>query len=78
MKSISAAGANRYFSKLLNEVAGGEVVTVLSRGKLLAIISPVKTLDTSRKLARLSLQQRLSSQKRNLIGKWSRDELYQD
>ena len=40
MKTISAGDANRHFSNLLRDVATGEVITVLSRGKPVATISP--------------------------------------
>ena len=41
MKTVSAANANRQFSKLLREVAAGEPVVVTSRGKPLVRIIPV-------------------------------------
>jgi prevent-host-death family protein len=40
MKNVSAGDANRHFSSLLRDVATGQVVTVLSRGKPVATISP--------------------------------------
>lgn len=45
MKTVSAATANRQFSALLREVALGERVTVLSRGKPVAAMVPVATED---------------------------------
>ena len=45
MKTISAADANRYFSSLLRDVATGEVVTVVSRGKPVAVISAANQED---------------------------------
>ena len=40
MKTINASEANRRFSKLLREVARGEVYTVVSSGKPVASIAP--------------------------------------
>jgi antitoxin (DNA-binding transcriptional repressor) of toxin-antitoxin stability system len=34
MKTVTATNANRHFSSVLRDVAGGEVVTVLSRDQL--------------------------------------------
>jgi len=42
MKTVSVADANRHFSSVLLDVAGGQVVTVLSRGKPVAIIGPFR------------------------------------
>lgn len=43
MRTVSAAEANRQFSKILREVAAGEKVLVTSRGKPVAEISPVES-----------------------------------
>lgn len=44
MRKVSAAVANREFSKILREVANGETVIVTSRGKPVAEIrSPIAT-----------------------------------
>ena len=48
MKTISAADANRHFSSLLRDVATGEVVTVVSRGKPVAVISAANQEDASK------------------------------
>ena len=42
MKTISASDAHRHFSNVLRDVATGEVITVVSRGKPFATISPFK------------------------------------
>ena len=52
MKTISAADANRYFSSVLRDVATGEVVTVVSRGKPVAVISAAKKEDSFSSAAR--------------------------
>lgn len=77
MKTISAAEANRHFSALLRDVVTGEVVTVLSRGKPVAIVSPVRADNDRRQAAKLNLLQRLRSQKTFGTRNWTRDELYE-
>lgn len=77
MKTVSAADANRHFSSVLRDVASGQVVTVVSRGKPVATIGPVSVKNRQLQAARSSLVERLnrqpaSGQQRD----WSRDELY--
>ncbi len=78
MKTISAADANRHFSSLLRDVATGEVITVLSRGKPVATISPVGSENLQRQAAKLGLLERLRRRKASGSRTWTRDELYQD
>ena len=77
MKTISAAEANRHFSALLRDVIKGEVVTVLSQGKPVATVSPVRACNGQREAARLNLLQGLK--RRHVVGErqWTRDELYE-
>lgn len=77
MKTISAADANRHFSTLLRDVAKGEVITVLSRGKPVATISPAGRENSQRETAKLSLLKRLHQQKPTGARSWTRDELYE-
>lgn len=77
MKSISAADANRHFSDLLRDVATGQVVTVVSRGKPVATISPARTADDQRKAAQECLFQRLRQNKALGARNWERNELYE-
>ena len=77
MKTISAADANRHFSTLLRDVATGEVITVLSRGKPVATISPAGRENSQRETAKLSLLKRLHQQKSTRARSWTRDELYE-
>ncbi len=77
MKTISAGDANRHFSSLLRDVATGEVVTVLSRGRPVATLSPVRQRDDQRQLAKQSLLARLRQQKPLGMRNWTRDELYE-
>jgi prevent-host-death family protein len=78
MKTISAGDANRHFSSVLRDVATGEVVTVLSRGKPVATISPVRSGAGEREAAKLGLLSRLRRQKASGARNWTRDELYKD
>lgn len=77
MKSISAGDANRHFSKLLRQVAEGEVVTVLSRGKPVATISPTHSASNEREAAKINLFKRLRQQVSRGDRNWTRDELYE-
>lgn len=77
MKTISASDANRHFSNLLRDVATGEVITVLSRGKPVATIAPARSGSMRREAAKLSLLERLHRQKPSGARNWARDELYE-
>jgi prevent-host-death family protein len=77
MKTISAGDANRHFSKLLREVATGEVITVLSRGKPVATIAPARSDSSDREAAKLNLLERLGQQKPIGARNWTRAELYE-
>jgi prevent-host-death family protein len=78
MKTIPAAEANRHFSSLLREVARGGVVTVLSRGKPVATIAPVRTDDSERQAAKRRLLERLRQLQPSGGRNWVRAELYDD
>ncbi len=76
MRQISAAEANREFSKLLRDVRGGETITVTSHGEPVALIAPVRQgADPVRSEARRALTARLRQQPASGIN-WTRDELY--
>jgi antitoxin (DNA-binding transcriptional repressor) of toxin-antitoxin stability system len=77
MKTISAADANRHFSSLLRDVATGEVVTVVSRGKPVAVISAGNKENVSKLRAHKSLVERLKNQPPTGARNWTRDELYE-
>ncbi len=77
MKTISAADANRHFSSVLRDVAAGEVVTVLSRGKPVATIAPVRAGSAEREAAKRNLLTRLRQQKPSGTRDWTREELYE-
>lgn len=75
--SVSAADANREFSKLLRRVREGHTVTITSHGRPVAKLVPVGAEDRVRDAAWNALMKRLKTQKRGInIGSWTRDELY--
>ncbi|HLI21927.1 MAG TPA: type II toxin-antitoxin system prevent-host-death family antitoxin [Stellaceae bacterium] len=75
-KAISAAEANRQFSRVLREVRQGSCYVVTAHGAPVAKIVPVTEGDAGRERARRSLLTRLRKQKARKVGRWSRDELY--
>jgi prevent-host-death family protein len=77
MKTVTAGDANRHFSSLLREVATGEVITVLSRGKPVATIAPVRSDSLERETAKINLLSRLCQQTPSGARDWTRDELYE-
>jgi len=76
VKTISAADANRHFSRVLREVAQGEQVTVVSRGRPVATIAPVLGSSREQQCARRVLLERLRQQPATGSRCWTRDELY--
>lgn len=76
-KIISAAEANRRFSRLLRSVREGESYIVTSHGRPVAKIVPVRD-DAVRKRARELLLARLRTQPAIDSGPWTREELYED
>ncbi len=77
MKTVTAADANRQFSSVLRDVSRGEIVTVVSRGKPVATISPAKAAGARRGRARAALLKRLRGQSITGRRNWARDELYE-
>jgi prevent-host-death family protein len=77
-KTISAADANRKFSEVLRGVREGKSYIVTSHGRPVARIEPVE--DQSRAEAKAALLAHLKSLPvlRKPIGRWTRDELYDD
>ncbi len=74
---MSAAEANRHFSSLLRMVAEGEEVTVLSRGKPVAKISPIRSDQPFRQIAKQTLMARLREQASTGTRDWIRSDLYE-
>ena len=77
VKSITSANANRHFSAMLRDVAAGEEVVVVSRGKPVARITAVHAGDASRQLAKIALLNRLRSQPALGSRTWKRADLYE-
>lgn len=77
-KAVSAADANRKFSKLLRTVREGGSYVVTSHGKAVARIVPIEKNGGATPGARTALLKRLRSEPVVTIGRWSRDELYED
>ena len=77
-KAVSAADANRKFSKLLRAVREGQSYVVTSHGRAVAKIVPAQKDDGVMRGAKAALLRRLRSEPLSTIGRWSRDELYED
>jgi prevent-host-death family protein len=77
--AVTAAEANRYFSRLLRDAQDGRSCVITSHGRPVARLVPVTSADIAREAARDALLGRLRSQKATRsIGQWTRDELYED
>lgn len=77
-ETVSAAEANRNFSKLLRGVREGRSYIVTARGKPVARLAPLDRRDRSADRAFAALMKRLRSQRVIDIGPWTREELYED
>jgi prevent-host-death family protein len=77
-KAVSAADANRKFSKLLRRVREGHSYIVTSHGEAVARIVPIEKNSGVMRIARAALLKRLRSEPVVTVGRWSRDELYED
>jgi len=75
-KPISAADANREFSRLLQEVKKGSSYIVTSHGTPVAKIAPVAPGNHLAEKARALLLARLVGQPVMEIGHWTREEIY--
>ncbi len=77
-KVMSAADANRKFSLLLRGVREGHSYVVTSHGKPVARLIPAGKHEWVAASAREALLARLERQPVLHIGRWTRDELYED
>ena len=77
-KAVSAAAANSDFSKLLRGVRAGDSYVITSHGRPVAKIVPFATQDVVMSAARSTLFKRLRSQRATTVGRWTRDELYEN
>ena len=77
--AVTAAEANRYFSKLLRDVRSGRTSVITSHGRPVAKLVPITASDGLRDAGKAALLERLASQTVTPpIGRWTRDELYED
>jgi prevent-host-death family protein len=74
---VSAAEANREFSRLLQGAKKGQSYVITSHGKPVARIAPVEEHPRTAEKAKAILLARLKSQPAKHIGRWTRDELYE-
>ena len=76
-ETVSAAEANREFSKLLRGVREGNSYVVTSHGRPVAKLVPISKSPEEREAAFQKLLARLRSQPVQNIGRWTREELYE-
>jgi prevent-host-death family protein len=80
-ETVSAAEANRNFSRLLRGVREGRRYVVTAHGRPVARLVPVGAEDAIerrvREAAKRELLRRLGHQLVLDIGRWTRDELYE-
>lgn len=77
-EAVSAADANRRFSELLRHVREGKSIVVTSHGNAVARIVPITDRHQTVEGARAVLLSRLRAQRVVDVGRWSRDELYEE
>jgi prevent-host-death family protein len=76
MRSVSAADAHRHFSRIIREVAAGEIVVVTSRGRPMIEIRPVTTNKVGDEAAFKALMTRLRSQPARNLPRATRDDMH--
>jgi prevent-host-death family protein len=77
--AVSAAEANRQFSKMLGRVREGETVVITSHGRPVAKIEPFNAREGIASAAKNILLTRLHAQRvSSSPRKWTRDELYEE
>lgn len=76
-RSVSAADANRSFSRILRDVRDGASYVVTAHGRPVARIVPFKRDTDARAAARARLFERVKAQPAMNLGPWTRDELYE-
>ena len=77
-KAVSATDANRRFSELLRTMKKGRSVVVTSHGEPVAKITPAVEDERAADGARSALFARLRTQRAVHVGRWTRDELYDE
>ena len=78
MKTVTAAEANRQFSKILREVRAGETVLVTSHGEPVATIAPANATRAARAEAKRRLMEDLRAQPTLDLPRIARDELHDE
>jgi prevent-host-death family protein len=78
MKTVTAAEANRGFSRLLREVGKGEEIVILSRGTPVAKLTPANAEAFKKNNMKRVLLSRLRAQRATGSRNWTREELYSD
>ena len=76
-ETVSAAEANREFSRLLRGVRDGNSYVVTSHGRPVAKLVPISKSPEEKEAAFQKLMARLRSQPVRHIGRWTREELYE-
>lgn len=76
-ETVSAAEANREFSRLLRGVREGNSYVVTSHGRPVAKLVPISKSAEEKEVAFQKLMARLRSQPVQNIGRWTREELYE-
>jgi prevent-host-death family protein len=78
--TVTAAEANRSFSKLLREAANGARVTITSHGRPVAKLIPSEDDEDDRAELRRAvdaMKARWAQSEVRVIGPWAREELYE-
>jgi prevent-host-death family protein len=75
--TITAAEANRSFSKLLRAARNGQRVTITSHGEPVAVIGPVDHADLGREDALKEMKKRWAKTE-TVIAPWSREEIWDE
>ena len=77
-ETVTAADANRSFSKLLQGVRAGKEYVVTSHGTPVARLIPAAPRRAGSDRARKALLEHLARQPVVNVPRWTRDELYED
>lgn len=78
--TVTAAEANRAFSKLLRQAQQGTRVTITSHGKPVAQLGPIDgdAAELEKRLKALErLRERWAKTEPVVVGPWTREELYE-
>lgn len=82
MRTVSAREANQRFSRLLEDAAGGEEITITRRGVPVAKLVPVggseAQAERERRKAAALAWFRSGALQGGVVADWTRDELYDE